>query len=427
MSFFVVDDQAPVHPKHSGLVERGLDGDPLALAAGYLWALMGAHLRASYTDGVVTVRDLYRVMPGPLVEALPPYLVEAGLWHDAESCCERCEPPRPGTWRYHDWAQWSQRTGDEDRARRALQAERKDASLHDAMWARDRLDPEDLPERALCAYCQRVVWRDTRKGDLSPEMDHVFGRSLGLDGVAVACRQCNRRKGNRSASRAGMNFHPTPPHAAALARRQEDGSRPDQGPADLLEAAWSAAPGGGPVPGTDSRSHPGWLEDPVGAGSVEASPPSGGGSGTPADGQERVQETAGGPAGTPVDNQAYRGLDGPQDARGSAREGNARPRPQQSPAALARPVADAASPSEPSSRAPARVRAYARTGPCAPVRAGERALSRPAGQGRAGQGQEEERQDGPEERKRRRRHRGRRRRRSSEGPAGAVRRRHEDD
>ena len=96
MSFFVVDDQAHVHPKHQALVRRGLAGDVDALAAGYLWTLMGSRLRSSYQDGGFDRFDLFAVMPDQRVLRMAEILVEVGLWHDRAHCCERCEPPPDG-------------------------------------------------------------------------------------------------------------------------------------------------------------------------------------------------------------------------------------------------------------------------------------------------------------------------------------------
>lgn len=61
-----------------------------------------------------------------------------------------------------------------------------------------------------CQYCGR-------KGSLT--MDHVIPRSRGGDtsweNVVTCCASCNRRKGDRSVSQAGMKLrtHPRPPHA----------------------------------------------------------------------------------------------------------------------------------------------------------------------------------------------------------------------
>ncbi|WP_172121298.1 hypothetical protein [Actinomyces faecalis] len=392
MSFFNVDDQAHVHPKHQVLIRRGLAGDPVAFMAGYLWVLMGSRLRAAYADGVLDRVDLYSVMPDPSVEQAAQALVEVGLWHDHDHYCdqgERCPRPRPGQWSFHSWREWSQRTGAQDRLRRALQTERKDSTLHDAVWERDRLPRarDGDVETALCAYCQRLVRRDTRQGPLRPEMDHVFARPMGLDGVAVSCHECNRSKGNRSASQAGMSFHPTPAHAAALARRDQDRSRPDQGPADLLEQAWSTLPPGQAVPGDDRGSHPAeGSAEPDDAGRWEPSLPERGGSSVPTGTQEQAWQARGAFAGA----QASDGTRVPaHDSQiGSESRTGIAPAADQHESDDAPSTASATAwPEEGASRARTGPRAGARTGP----RAAD-ALSRPAGQGKAGQGQEEARQ-----------------------------------
>lgn len=404
MSFFNVDDQAHVHPKHQALIRRGLAGDSNALLAGYLWTLMGSRLRAAYADGVLDRIDLYSVIPDPRVEQAAQILVEVGLWHDHDHYCdqgERCPRPRPGQWTYHSWRDWSQRTGAQDRLRRALQTERKDSALHDALWERDRLPRacEGDVETALCAYCQRLLRRDTRKGPLRPEMDHVFARPLGLDGVAISCQECNRSKGNRSASQAGMNFHPTPAHAAALARRNQDRSRPDQGPADLLEQAWSTLPQSQAVPGDDRRSHPvQGSAEPVNSGWWEPSLPQGGGSSVPSDGYETTwqdQEPARVAAMTTGPTMPENAPQSPSQGRFDAAPTHA----QGEHAEPAQSAVQACGCAEGSSHTCAGLRAHARadahTGAHAPARTGPRApdaLSRPAGQGKAGQGMEEVRQ-----------------------------------
>lgn len=386
MSFFNVDDQAHVHPKHQTLIRRGLAGDPVAFMAGYLWVLMGSRLRAAYADGVLDRVDLYSVMPDPRVEQAAQALVEVGLWHDHDHYCdqgERCPRPGPGQWSFHSWRDWSQRTGAQDRLRRALQTERKDSALHDAVWERDRLPRARAGdvETALCAYCQRLVRRDTRQGPLRPEMDHVFARPMGLDGVAISCHECNRSKGNRSASQAGMSFHPTPAHAAALARRDQDRSRPDQGPADLLEQAWFTLPRGQAVPGDDRGSHPAeGSAEPDDAGRWEPSLPEGGvGAVCP----HTLRGTPGPPM-TPLPSRCPAAAVCLQSARRAPmRAVAASSAPQASPSLIAPP-------------SPPRRRTCRRRRPRARVRAHARARVRPtrspARQGRARQGRARKRQ-----------------------------------
>lgn len=381
MSFFRVDDQAFVHPKHQALMRLALGGDLLAMGAGYLWTLVGSRLRASYKDGVLDRVDLYSIYPDPQVEQMAERLVRVGLWHTDDTCCERCEPPGPGRWCFHDWEQWSTRTGEEDQLRRALQAERTDTRLHDRVWERDRLPPDHpgQADHALCVYCRTVVWRDRRKGDQAPEMDHVFGRPIGLDGVAIACRSCNRAKGNRSASKAGMTFHPTRPHAEALRARQHR-SHPD-GFADLLELAWADPDDAGPAVATcQRRSHPepGRAEPLAG----------GGGSSLPADRPDTTPQPAQQPPGGDTTPPTRPGTSTPATG---PRAGFYRPQPP-APTPAGSAVVPATDHTDggpqpmdnpgPDSAPRARTRTGARTGP----RASACALSRPAGQGTARHG-----------------------------------------
>ena len=280
MSWFVVDDQAFQHPKHTMLVRRGLAGEADALAAGYLWVLMGSRLKAALKDGVLDRFDLFGVVPDPRVLRWAQILVEVGLWHDSDHCCERCEPPPRGSWCFHDWRRYYKRTGAQERLERAMQDERKDPALKTAVWERDRLpgtDP-DGPDEALCVYCRRRVSRTTRGGDLAPEIDHVWARPMGVDGLAVSCRHCNRQKGRRSAEEAGLTFHPTAAHAAALARRRETFSHP-QGSAEMLHGA---GPGERPwnQPAHSRPSHRYECQSPP-------RPAAGGASLDPEDGAER--------------------------------------------------------------------------------------------------------------------------------------------
>ena len=192
MSWFVVDDQASVNRKHTALIRRGLEGDPDALAAGYLWMLVGSRLKAAYLDGVLDRFDLFAIMPDPRVLRMADLLVEVGLWHDHEHCCERCERPPVGRWVFHDWKPYYKRTGEEERLARALQAERKDADLRAEVWARDRLPKADAQVpydgaarrqgRRLCPRGRprlRPPDGRGRAGHLLPQVQPHQGKPLG--------------------------------------------------------------------------------------------------------------------------------------------------------------------------------------------------------------------------------------------------------
>lgn len=328
MSWFVGDDQASVNPKHVALIERALEGDVDAMAAGYLWFLVGTRLKAAFKDGEVRLTDLLSIMPDPdRVQRMAAILVDVRLWHDHDHYCDRCPRPPQGRWQYHDWRRYYKRTGAEERLERALQDERKDVSLRRAMWERDGAPKADgtTPDAARCVYCQRTVYRATRKGDLSPEMDHIWARPMGLDGIAISCRACNRLKGNRSAAEAGLTLHPTPAHAAALATRTETFSHP-QGSAEMLtgtprEPASAAEGSGGAVvdePRPEGRVGPGSPPDGVADRSWDVgalSSASGGGSSVPASGLEGAQEPRGDDDGTSAPTGSVTPPNGPHAAQ----------------------------------------------------------------------------------------------------------------
>lgn len=306
MSWFVVDDQLFQNLKFQALLRRELEGDPDAGLAGLLWTMAGSRLKAGLKDGTVDRFDLGQLVPDPeRAAAAARVLVEVGLWHDHEHCCERCQRPRQGEWLFHDWRVYYKRTGAEERLARALQTERKDARLRQAVWERDRLPKasQDAPDTARCVYCQDVLSRSTRGGDKAPEIEHVYARPMGVDGLAISCRKCNRDKGQRSYQDAGLKFHPTSAHAEALARRPEKFSPPD-GAAGMLEEPAEAAyvpPVGGaaddepcsPPEGAAGREWAGSppagvaesARDVIGASSA---PP--GGSSAPAERREDAQE-----------------------------------------------------------------------------------------------------------------------------------------
>lgn len=223
MAYHVVCDQAFQHPKFQALVRMELAGVPEAGAAGLLWVLAGSRLKASHADGFLDVLDLLQLVPDrERVLAQAAVLVRVGLWHDHDHYCGRCPRPGPGRYCFHDWRQYH-RPGAVDRNNMALRAERVDDSLRSAVWARDALPPgtPGLPAGstgALCAYCSRLVLRGSR-GAAAPEIEHVVPRALGVDNLVISCRACNRSKGNKPFSTAGLELHLTPAHEAALAAR----------------------------------------------------------------------------------------------------------------------------------------------------------------------------------------------------------------
>lgn len=71
-----------------------------------------------------------------------------------------------------------------------------------------------LRDKGICQYCGAVgKYKDwTGKGWvwMEYELDHVIPESLGgsgeIDNIVVACRACNRKKGNKTLNQAGMQL-----------------------------------------------------------------------------------------------------------------------------------------------------------------------------------------------------------------------------
>lgn len=258
MSWMVFDDQASTNRKFQALKRKDLAGDPEAGAAVSLWAMAGSRMKAAHVDGVLDVVDLLELFPDrDRVLRRAELLVEVGLWHDHDHYCGRCPRPGPGRWAFHDWRRYHKPAAI-DLCAEALRAERNDPSLAESVWQRDRL-PDGTPQvpggdvGAHCAYCGRLVLRSHRSGEGGAELDHVIPRAYGADNLVVACRACNKKKGNRTAAAAGMTLHLTAAHEAALARRGDSSRSPDGGPAGLRAMMLGVAG----VPALD------WVVDPL--------------------------------------------------------------------------------------------------------------------------------------------------------------------
>ena len=220
MSFFQVDDALALNSKAQGLARRAMTGDVEGVAALGLWTLAGSVVQAKGTDGCVELGDLVSlVLSVEVAQRLAGELVAAGLWHGPGHDCHRCPPVEAGRWYFHDWAMMRYERGADAREKRAKTAERNSKRLQDQVWARDRIaepGPSES-ERALCAYCLTEVVREDRRSDRRPEVDHVEPRANGLGNLVIACRECNRRKGNRRPAEAGMTLHVTERHRGDLA------------------------------------------------------------------------------------------------------------------------------------------------------------------------------------------------------------------
>lgn len=217
MPFFQIDDQAQANAKVQSLARMAMRDDPAGLAALGLWTVCGSLTQAKLTDGVVSEEDLASVTLN-LRQALDlaAHLVRVGLWHEPGHDCERCPKVAEGTFLFHDWFDLRYKTGEEVRTERRKDRERKSKSTHAQVWKRDCTDDTESAQKANCAYCGREVSRQDRKSDYQPEIDHIDPTKSGLDNLAIACRSCNRSKGNRSLSDAGMTL--------AKASRKSDSS-----------------------------------------------------------------------------------------------------------------------------------------------------------------------------------------------------------
>ncbi|SPT53784.1 Uncharacterized protein conserved in bacteria [Actinomyces bovis] len=220
MSYFLIDDQLFQNLKFVELMRRGAAGDADAWGASLLWLMAGSRIKAGYGDGVLARWDLLSLIPDQDVALrLAQVLVGVGLWHDEHHVCPsgRCDPTPADSWVFHDWRAVHKRSGDEEKAARALQTERNDPRLKAEVWQRDQLP--DSPGHALCVYCRREVTREVTKGDLGAEVDHLLPDALGALNLAITHRKCNRSKGNRTPAQAGLTAHLTSAHRAAIEAR----------------------------------------------------------------------------------------------------------------------------------------------------------------------------------------------------------------
>ncbi|MGP5731241.1 HNH endonuclease [Arthrobacter rhombi] len=207
MPFFQIDDQAQANAKVQSLARMAMRDDPQGLAALGLWTVCGSLTQAKLSDGIVSEEDLASVSLNLRMGLeLAGHLVRVGLWHGPGHDCNRCPEVAAGTFLFHDWFDLRYKTGDEVRTERRKDRERKSKSTHSQVWQRDCTDDPESAQKAKCAYCGREVNRQDRKSNYQPEIDHIDPTKSGLGNLAIACRSCNRTKGNRSLSDAGMTL-----------------------------------------------------------------------------------------------------------------------------------------------------------------------------------------------------------------------------
>lgn len=269
--WFQVDDQLTLNRKVRALTERALEGDIEGLAAMGVWTLAGSQCQASRTDGVVRRADLIRlVLNHEIADMGAGLLVEVGLWHGPGHDCGRCPTVTDGTWLFHDWFDLGYNTREQLDISERKKRELKDSKIHAQVWARDCLDPAN-PTVGACRYCGcEVKKKDTRSADRRPELDHIDPNVAdGARNIVLACRACNRLKGNRTPEEAGMIVLPAPSHTTAT--QTAPPQRSDAGvisPAPAAAETTSPEPVAAETPETPS-SRPGTQSPPR----VSVSPP----------------------------------------------------------------------------------------------------------------------------------------------------------
>jgi hypothetical protein len=200
--------------------------DPLSTS---LWLNAGEGIARAECDGIVRsyLLDDYAHLTAPglagaKLTRVVTALVTPVLWHPHDQLGEchclvtygekldRDPDLEPGDFLFHDWFDYQlpKKTGDsieDDHKKRAR-----------ALWADKALVAEiRTRDRDSCRYCGRSVRKyPGAKGRDALELDHIdpFGDNS-LINVVVACRPCNRKKGQRTPKQADMPIlvEPTTP------------------------------------------------------------------------------------------------------------------------------------------------------------------------------------------------------------------------
>lgn len=213
--FFQVDDKMWSNKKFVDMIDE--QGWQAAAGAVALWTLAGSHARGSGLDGVLTQARISRLVGGMAPEqaaAASALLVKYGLWHVPGHDCEKCPPVEPGTFLFHQWFQFKYATAAAERETAARMRELREASIVEAVWARDT-DPQGI---ARCRYCAKEVKRPqrgaqggARRGNDIGQLDHIDPtKAIGATNIVVACPECNQKKSQRTPEQAGMRLRPAP-------------------------------------------------------------------------------------------------------------------------------------------------------------------------------------------------------------------------
>lgn len=207
-----MDDDLTVKPKYEDLIAQF--GSSKAMEALGVWTAAGSRARKSGYDGVLTEAVLVRVVGDVrVVRRGAAALVSTGFWHAPGHGCEACPQPAKGSWIFHQWFQFRYGTGDAEKVKADKVAELRNATIIEAVWARDTASDGV----AHCRYCTKVVRRpssgkggDRRSKDIG-HLDHVDPtKAIGATNIVVACQDCNQGKAAKTPEQAGMTLLPAP-------------------------------------------------------------------------------------------------------------------------------------------------------------------------------------------------------------------------
>lgn len=252
--FLMIDDQLKRHEKYHLAGEQGQA----------LWHACAIDCAAANKEGHVPAHMLRAWAPpgwsSAKLTAATKALVRSGLWHDAETMCERCTErhgPLEDGYRFHDWLDWQFQARAKDdpvfkmRERRRKQLHRR-PEIKEAVRMRDR---------DLCRYCGvAVVFGADHKSSTAGQYDHLdpFDPINSVDTIVTACKSCNVAKGERTPDAAGMILH-EPGYQAPIQSRGLDIQ-----PADPDPSSRDARVGTGP----GRAGSQGWVSGPVLNGAV---------------------------------------------------------------------------------------------------------------------------------------------------------------
>lgn len=280
-----------------------------------LWVVANLSCSQAETDGVIKPGRLRAMFTSAYLETRARQtkaikrLVAVKLWHDhttiasCEECLAEFEPLQPGEYCVHNWNDHNPRRDDKTDPAKAFKANRK-RRLKKLSTLKEQIRRRD---RGYCRYCAFRVTMSDHTSDDGFTYDHVDpdGDNT-LENVVTSCRGCNRHKGERTPTEAGMVL--LPPPEPGVAPTCPPGGRPFQ---EANRAGSEPVPAGtragsgtgseqGPEPVPPSRSAqlgPEPARSRLGAGSGPGSGPGSVGPGTAGLGTALLGAARNGPVG----------------------------------------------------------------------------------------------------------------------------------